>query len=319
MALIGVHGLQSHILPVLDHLAGYLHRQALKGLLPLGAITFSVHVDTDPLRLTMIDGVVCQLLNSVQRFSPAADDSPKILPLETHLIVALLGDKNFRSGLHIQVLHQTGEECGNLLGLLIVLRYGDRGRFCPQGFVLPAADKHLISLLELARRGTALTLIPAVPAGLLALPARFSGQNSLLFHRGGGLFLFLLLDRSGRQHTLLPGLRLFLHLSGLLLADRNLLQQVLHHRLGRAILHLIAHTDLGGVAAKTQKSGFCPLNHFNRHIVPVQAQLEQGGGDGILLRASGGLNPLDHSQIPSFFSSSSGTSTSISSTSTSIS
>ena len=83
---------------------------------------------------------------------------------------------------------------------------------------------------------------------------------------------------------------------------------------------LIAHADLGGVPAEAQKTGFGPLQHLHRDVVPVQTQLEQGGGDGVLLRAAGGLDPLSHPQTPSFLSSSSsGSSTSICSTSTSTS
>lgn len=54
MALIGIHGLQRHILPVLDHFSGHLDRQALEGLLPLGTIALGIHMDAHPLGLTAV-------------------------------------------------------------------------------------------------------------------------------------------------------------------------------------------------------------------------------------------------------------------------
>ena len=54
------------------------------------------------------------------------------------------------------------------------------------------------------------------------------------------------------------------------------------------------------------ETGLGPLDDFDGHVVPLQTQLEQGGGDGVLLRPSGGLDPFHHGQFSSFCCSCSG-------------
>ena len=110
------------------------------------------------------------------------------------------------------------------------------------------------------------------------------GQDGLLLHRLlRGLLLFSLGDRGG---LLPPG------------DGRgggggfSLLLQQTFPGAGGPVLLLIAHPHLGGVAAKAQKSGLGPLDHLNGHVVPLQTELKQSGGYGVLLRTPGGLDPL---------------------------
>ena len=174
-------------------------------------------------------------------------------------------------------------------------------------------------------------VVPALGAGGALLPGTLGTDRlTLLLLRGGshddliaglqlgalrlgGLFLLLHHRRRGGRRL---GLLLFDR--GGLIKDADL--ELVLHGLGLAALfrHLIADAHLGGVAAKAQKTGLGPLDDFHGHIVPVQSQLKQGGGDRVLLRAAGGFDPLYHTQTPSF-SSLSGSSTSSCSTSTSTS
>ena len=101
VALVGVHRLQGHVLPVLDHLARHLHGQPLEGLLSLGPVALGVHVDAHPLGRSPVDGVAGQLLDGVQGLAPAADDGSQVLSLKNDLIVPLVGNKNLRSRLNL--------------------------------------------------------------------------------------------------------------------------------------------------------------------------------------------------------------------------
>ena len=242
MALVGVHGLQGHILPVFDHLAGHLYRQPLERLLPLGPIALGIHMDAHPLRLAVVHRVIGQLLNGIQSLAPAANDSPQALALKDHLIASLRGQSDLRDGLHMEVFHQPSEEGPDLLRLPVIPL--NRGG-------LLSGDQHLIPGQE--------------TVGILPLGC---GSRLLLLRCGGGGLLNRLLRGRG---------------GGLLL-----------------VRDLIAHPDLGGVSAKSQKAGFGPLDHFHRDVIPVHVQLKQGRSNGVLLRTTGGLNPFQHCQNPPY-------------------
>lgn len=80
MAFIGVHRLQRDAAAVLDYLSSHLVCKALQALLPLGTVIFRIQLDTDPAAGT-VDGITGELLDGIQRLTPAADDGTEALPL----------------------------------------------------------------------------------------------------------------------------------------------------------------------------------------------------------------------------------------------
>ena len=90
MALIGVHRLQRHAAAVLEDLAGHLVRQTLQTLFTLGPVVLGVHMDPQTLIPAAVYGIVGELLDGVQRLSPAADESAQLLTHQDHLVAVLL-------------------------------------------------------------------------------------------------------------------------------------------------------------------------------------------------------------------------------------
>ena len=140
-------------------------------------------MDTYPLGLTPIDGIAGQLLNSVQRLAPAADNGAQALTLEHNLVVTLAGDEYLRTGFYLEVFHQAGKEGSDLIGPLIIgRRRVYRNRLLRFNGRTGRTNQHLVPFSQ-----------PGIPAGtvpafrpVLSDHTGFSGQNSLFLRRNNG-------------------------------------------------------------------------------------------------------------------------------------
>ena len=214
-------------------------------------------MDAHPLGLAPVDGVAGQLLDGVQCLAPTANDGAQVLSLENHFIVALIGNEKLRDRFYLKVAHQTNQESLNLVCLLILRAdrlHSDRLTGRGSGGL---TNQNLVPLLEtIFPPGTLPALGPGL-AGLGRSHTRFGGQDGLLRHRGGG--------------GLLLRLGLFLLHNGLYCGDDGLLHRggtllrpgLVANGTGLAVHLVIAHPDLGRVAAKAQKTGLGPLNYLH--------------------------------------------------------
>ena len=109
MALIGVHGLQSHAAAVLDHLAGNLAGQMLQALLTLFTVALGIQLDAGA-AAGAVDRVAGELLDCIQSFTAAADDSTDLIAFQNDLIAALLRQVHLDLSLGVHLLEQTGQE-----------------------------------------------------------------------------------------------------------------------------------------------------------------------------------------------------------------
>ena len=109
---------------------------------------------------------------------------------------------------------------------------------------------------------------PVHPGGGLGFGLRFGGGAL----RAGGLGLF----RPGGGGG--PGLG-----CGLRLGDGGLL-----------VRGLVGELHLGGHGADAQKAGLAPLQDLHGHVVPVQAQIGQPLGDGLVLGLGGEFHVFQH-------------------------
>ena len=170
MALIGVHRLQGHAALVLDGFLRHLLGQVGQGLLPLAAVVLGIHTDVHVLVAAAVDHIVGQVLDGVQSFAPAADDSAHAAAGEIDVDAAVVAGADLNVRLDIHALQQTGQKAadrgvvgvlvhngGGLLGLhrgrcglrLLLLLYGCRlfgglgggGRF---GLLLRGLDSRLV-------------------------------------------------------------------------------------------------------------------------------------------------------------------------------
>ncbi len=263
MPLVGIHRLQRHIPPVLEYPRGHLLRQPLQALLPFKPVVFRVHMYPDPLLAALVDGVIGQLLDCVQGLAPASNERPQLLPLQDDLIPSLGVQIDLHLGAAAHMLQQTRQKRRDLLRLLVIA-----------------------GLAKIYRRHSGLGfsgLLRGRPPGRSGLPL-VPGPGGLLF---APLRLPLLLGR-GSGNRLLRPLRLFsLFLRGAghggLLHRRRLYRRWLLRR-------FIGDPHLGGACTDAQKSLLRPLQNFHGHIVPLQTQLGQGAGDGLVLGLAGDVN-----------------------------
>ena len=110
MALVGVHGLQSHAALVLKGLGGHFLGQVHQRILPLAAVVLGVHADVHVLLAAPVEGVVHQVLDGVQGLAPAADHGAHVLAGEFHIQAAALPGGDGDVGLDVHALEEAAEE-----------------------------------------------------------------------------------------------------------------------------------------------------------------------------------------------------------------
>ena len=151
------------------------------------------------------------------------------------------------------------------------------------GAQVPAPHPHVVGAPAPGPRGRGLHTHLGKQAGLEADDALSHLVVHNFHHRCGSLG-GLLLYRPGCHH----GHHLLLHHGGG--GGRGGL--FLHHR--GLIGGLVGELYLGGHRTDAQKAGLASLQNLQRHIVPVQTQLGQTLGNGLVLILAGYFNKLQH-------------------------